>query len=260
MTPKIMVVELEGPVQLLMSDYPRLFGDDLRNLLNEYDGEIQNIEFIFKSGYLSEAEYLRLAARGITSSSDYEGDIHDHLDLEGLDIIKDKEAELIGRIMSHKLGIPYEEWTKPLSGGQGHNESFEEILDCLKDAWWNDSKFYLFSYSPDKSRRVLINLVQETNEALYDEERQKIEVCQETLLQSNSTTFISCEDNSYTWYFLDESDRKRAGEISESEISGAVRDFLAQVEEIEGGPVEANGKEEQDTDALMSAINRFISS
>ena len=243
-----------------MSDYPRLFGDDLRNLLNKYDGEIQNIEFIFKSGYLTEAEYLRITARGITSSSDYEGDIHDHLDLEGLDIIKGKEAELIGRIMSHKLGIPYEEWTKPLSEGQGQNESLEEILDHLKDAWWNDTKFYLCSYSPDKSRRVLINIVQETNEALYDEERQKIEVYQEMLSQYNSTTPFSCVDDTYTWYFMDESDSKRDGEVSESEISGAVRDFFTQVEEIKGGPVEANGKEEQDTDALISAIKRFISS
>lgn len=243
-----------------MSDYPRLFGDDLRDLLNKYDGEIQNIEFIFKSGYLTEAEYLRITARGITSSSDYEGDIHDHLDLEGLDIIKGKESELIGRIMSHKLGIPYEEWAKPLSEGQDQNESFEEILDCLKDAWWNDNKFYLCSYSPDKSRRVLINLVQETNEALYDAERQKIEVYQEVLSQPNSTTLISCDDDTYTWYFLDESDRKGDGEISESEIVGALRDFFTQVEEIKGGPVEANGKEEQDTDALISAIKGFTSS
>ena len=139
-------------------------------------------------------------------------------------------------------------------------ESLEEILDHLKDAWWNDTKFYLCSYSPDKSRRVLINIVQETNEALYDEERQKIEVYQEMLSQYNSTTPFSCVDDTYTWYFMDESDSKRDGEVSESEISGAVRDFFTQVEEIKGGPVEANGKEEQDTDALISAIKRFISS
>jgi hypothetical protein len=238
-----------------MTNYQRLFGDDLRSLLNQYDGNMQNIEFMRKAGYLSEAEYKSLAARGIKSSVDLQGDLHDHLDLEGLDEIKAKEAELIGRIMSHKLGISYEEWSKPEADEQDQNELFEEILDFLKEAWWNDPAFCLAAYSHDRSKRVLINLVQESNDALYDEERPKIEVYRESITQSSSTASFACEDESYTWYFLDENASNGDGEIG-----GAVRDFIAQVEEIEGVAIVANGKEEQETDTLVSAIERFISS
>jgi len=77
-----------------MTNYPRLFGDDLRNLLEQYDGEIQSIEFMLKAGYLSEVEYLNLSAKGITSSRDFQGDMHEYLDLEGLDKIKEKRLSL----------------------------------------------------------------------------------------------------------------------------------------------------------------------
>lgn len=241
-----------------MTDYPRLFGDDLRNLLDQYDGEIQSIEFMLKAGYLSEAEYLSLSAKGITSSRDFQGDIHEYIDIEGLDKIKEKEAELVGRIMSHRLGVSYEEWSKPEAEDEDQDELFDELLACLKDAWSNDPSFYLYSFSPDRSQRVLIKLAQENNGILYPQERQRIEVYKELLSKSNSTTLITCDDDSYTWYFLDESIRGN-DDASPSEIAGAMRDFFSQVEEIEGGAIGANGEEEQDSEALMSVIQRFIS-
>lgn len=236
-----------------MKNNPRLVGDDLRSLLNQYDGDLQNIEFMFKAGYLSEVEYQSLLARGIASSVDFQGDLHDHLDLEGLDEIKAKEAELIGRITSHKLGISYEEWSKPEADGQRQNESFEEILDRLKEAWWNDPTFCLSAYSHDRTNRVVIHLVQQSNDVLYDEERQKIEVYRESISVSNSITSFACDDDSYTWYFLDDNEGN-----GDSEISAALRDFFAQVEGIEGGTIVEHGKEEQEINTLISAIERFI--
>ena len=238
-----------------MAAYPRLYGDDLRNLLSQYNGDIQSIEFMHKAGYLSDAEYQTLLERGIASSSDFQGDIHDHTDLEGLEEIKEKEAELTGRIISSKLGISYEDWTRSETQGEERDELFDELIDRLRDAWWNDSSFYLCSYSPDRSQRVLIHLVQESNDALYDEDAQKIEVYKESFSKTGSSVTITCDDDSYTWYFLDE--RVRDDETIPGEISSAIRDFFSQVDEIGGGDIKPNGKEEQDTDSLLSAIGSF---
>lgn len=243
-----------------MASLPRLIGQELADLLGQYSGDMQDIEFMYKAGYLSDVEYQRLSSRGISSAEDFQGDIHDFLDLEGLDEIQEKHSELIARIMSHKIGVPYEEWIKPDIEDEEQGESMEELLNCLRSAWEIDQRFNLCSYSSDRSQRVLITLVQGTDSSLYDEDNRKVEVYRESFSQCNShrEVTIARSDESYTWYYVDEVVHGE-DDISPSQLSAAISDFLSQVKVIGGGPIEANGKEEQDVDAILSAVDRVRS-
>ena len=162
--------------------------------------------------------------------------------------------------MSHKLGISYEEWIKEDSSNEVQDESTTELVDCISTAWENDPSFYLCSYSPDRSRRVLIKLVAESDIPLYEEDKPKIEVYKELFSSSDSSsTTTSPDDDSYTWYYLNDVHHDE-DDVSPSETIGALRDFFSKAEEIGGQSIEPNGKEEQDIDTLLLAIECFKSS
>lgn len=249
--------------------YPKLVGNDLLLLLKDaFKGDSQNLAFFFQSGYISGDEYEFLRLQGLQSFSDFDGyqengsfyDENGRLNAatpagRRIHSIGKKASEAFARVMSLRLGMPYIGDDEDGGDQSDKNTEFKEIELILQEAWSDDPSFTILSYAPNRNMRAVVTLMK-PNE-LTDKFGPFIEVYTEEIELDTSRKASLCRqlDETYTYYELHDRTLDD-GNVMPNAIMSALRDFVQQKDQINGGEVQLWGSEELDqySEIIVSTI------